>query len=73
MMKKTKTFDCVDMKNRIQRELREEYEARKAEFSSYTEFINATANESEEIRAFREKVLKAKALAESLGSNYRKL
>ena len=73
MMKKTKTFDCVDMKNRIQRELREEYEARKAEFASYTEFINATANESEEIRAFREKVLKAKALAESLGSDSRKL
>jgi hypothetical protein len=48
------------MKNRIQRELRQEYEARKTEFASYADFLNATADESEEIRAFREKVAKAK-------------
>ncbi len=57
---KRKTFDCVEMKSRIQKELREEYEARKAEFSSYAEFINATADESDEIRAFRERIAKAK-------------
>lgn len=57
---KRKTFDCVEMKSRIQKELREEYEARKAEFSSYAEFINATADESDEIRAFRARIAKAK-------------
>ena len=60
MMSRTKTFDCVEMKNRIQRELRQEYETRKTEFASYAEFLNATADESEEIRAFREKVTKAR-------------
>ena len=57
---KRKTFDCVEMKSRIQKELREEYEARKAEFSSYAEFINATADESDEIRSFRERIARAK-------------
>ena len=47
MKDKTKTFDCVEMKKHIQQELREEYEARKTEFSSYADFINATADESE--------------------------
>ena len=60
MMNRTKTFDCVEMKNRIQRELRQEYEARKTEFASYVDFLNATADESEEIRALREKVAKVK-------------
>ncbi len=60
MMSRTKTFDCVEMKNRIQRELKQEYEARKTEFASYAEFLNATADESEEIRAFREKATKAR-------------
>ncbi len=60
MMSRTKTFDGIEMKNRIQRELRQEYEARKAEFTSYAEFLNATADESEEIRAFREKLTKVK-------------
>ena len=59
MPRQTKTFDCVAMKNRIQRELREEYESRKAEFASYIEFINATANESEVIRIFRDKLEKS--------------
>ena len=60
MTNRTKTFDCVEMKNRIQRELRQEYEARKTEFASYVDLLNATADESEEIRAFREKVAKVK-------------
>lgn len=55
-----KAFDCVEMKNRIQSDLMKEYEARKAEFASYVEFLNKTANESEEIRVFREKVANAK-------------
>jgi len=60
MKAKTKTFDCVEMKRQIQQELREEYEARKTEFSSYADFINATADESEEIQAFREKLASIK-------------
>jgi len=48
------------MKNRVQQELRKEYQARKTEFASYADFLNATADESEDIRCFREKVAKAK-------------
>jgi hypothetical protein len=47
MVTKTKRFDCVAMKNRIQAKLMEEYEARKGEFGSYAEFIAASANEHE--------------------------
>ena len=60
MKGKQKSFDCVEMKNRIQKELMEEYEARKDEFSSYADFIVATAEESEEIRAWRERIAGAK-------------
>jgi len=66
-MRKDKSFDCVEMKNRIQQELRKEYEARKAEFSSYADFINATAGECEEIKEFRNK------LANSRQSVYSKI
>ncbi len=47
MMKKTKSFDCVAMKNRIQKKLMQEYEARKDEFPSYADFIRATVQENE--------------------------
>ena len=65
MKRKQKAFDCVEMKNRIQKELMQEYEARKDEFSSYADFIVATARDSEEIRAFWERVAAAKARAGS--------
>ncbi len=55
MATKAKTFDCVEMKNRIQAELLAEYEARKDEFPSYAAFIRAGADESEWIRQMREK------------------
>ena len=61
MKNRPKAFDCVEMKNRIQRELMEEYDARKDEFPSYADFIIATAKESEEIRAWRERIARAKA------------
>jgi hypothetical protein len=61
MISRKKTFDCVDMKNRIQRDLRQEYEARKTEFGSYIDFLRTTANESEEIQTFIKKVTNAKA------------
>lgn len=42
---KAKTFDCVEMKHRAQQKLRAEYEARRGEFGSYSEFLAATINE----------------------------
>lgn len=56
MSTKTKTFDCVEMKNRIQAKLLTEYDARRDEFGSYGEFINARAEKSEWIRRMREKL-----------------
>lgn len=56
MKTKKKTFDCIEWKDRVQRELLAEYEARKDEFASYGEFIYATADESPEIRAWRERM-----------------
>ena len=55
MASKTKTFDCVDMKNRIQAEIMAEYNARKDEFDSYFDFLEAKANESEWIQRIRKK------------------
>ena len=46
-MTRTKSFDCVAMKNRIQAKLMEEYKARKSEFSSYADFIAASSSEHE--------------------------
>ncbi|HIJ65068.1 MAG TPA: hypothetical protein HPP77_03885 [Candidatus Hydrogenedentes bacterium] len=63
MTTRMKTFDCVEMKNRIQRELRKEYEDRAAELASYADFIRATAEEDEGIRAFRERIGAAKRAA----------
>ena len=59
-MKTKKTFDCVQMKHKAQERLQAEYEARKDEFSSYAEFITATAAQSPEIQAFLKKVQCAK-------------
>ncbi len=47
MMSKAKAFDCVEMKNRIQAERLAEFEARKDEFSSYVDFINARLKDSD--------------------------
>ena len=46
MATKAKTFDCVEMKNRIQAKRLAEYEARKSEFDSYIDFINARVQQS---------------------------
>jgi hypothetical protein len=50
-----KTFDCVEMKNRIQAERLAEYEARKDEFASYLDFINARIKKSELAEIVRQK------------------
>ena len=55
-MKKTKTFDCVEMKDRIQRRLAKEYERRRHEFASYVAFINATADADPAIQEFRARI-----------------
>jgi len=57
--KKAKTFDCVEMKRRIQTDLMAEYESRKDQFSSFADFIHKTAASDFKIRAFQEKVSKA--------------
>ena len=59
----SRTHDCVEMKDRVQKQLREEYETRRSEFSCYADFINATAEESEEIRAYWAKIAAAKNVA----------
>ena len=62
-MMKNNGFDCVEMQHNAQERLRKEYEARKDEFSSYAEFLNKTAEESEEVRAFLARIRKAKQKA----------
>ena len=54
-MPKTKTFDCVEMKDRIQAKLWAEYQQRKAEFPSYLDFIRARNDESEWVQQARAK------------------
>lgn len=46
MPKKRKKFDCVEMKNEIQRKILAEYEARKGEFASFADFVNARVKAS---------------------------
>ena len=53
MVRTNKKFDCVEMKNAIQQQLRQEYERRKNEFASYADFINSTADKSGDICRFR--------------------
>jgi len=54
----TKTFDCVEMKNRIQAERLAEYASRKKEFASYVDFINAKVKDAELMKWVREKAHK---------------
>jgi hypothetical protein len=58
-MKNNKAFDCVEMKSECQRRLQEEYETRKAEFSSYFAFLRAKAGESAWVRQARKGITKA--------------
>jgi len=44
---KTKTFDCVEMKHKAQQKLLAEFERRREEFATLTEFLNAKLGESE--------------------------
>jgi hypothetical protein len=56
---KTKIFDCVEMKRRVQAELMAEYESHKDQFSSFADFIHKTAASDFKIQAFQGKISKA--------------
>jgi len=56
MSTRIKTFDCVEMKRKAQRNLHEEYEARQSEFSSYFAFLEARTHESLRQREFWAKI-----------------
>jgi hypothetical protein len=58
MPTKTKTFDCVEMKNRIQAQRMAEYESRKGEFASYIEFVRSKTGDSAWARRMRRKLAK---------------
>jgi len=61
MRTKSKTFDCVEMKNRIQAERLAEYEAGKDEFSSYLDFVNARVKDAELANVVRQKMERTEA------------
>lgn len=42
-----KTFDCVEMKNRIQAKIRADYEAHRDQYASFLDFVRARNKESE--------------------------
>ena len=46
MKARTKKFDCVEMKRRAQEKILAEYEARKSEFGSYWQFLQARTEQS---------------------------
>ena len=61
MPTKTKTFDCVAMKRKAQKRLRDEYESRKGEFACLADFLNAKADESDIAKAVRAKIGRARS------------
>jgi len=65
MTTKGKTFDCVEMKNRIQAKLMAEYEARKGEFDSYADFITASVQEHPWCREQLERIARGPGRAKS--------
>jgi len=56
MTTKPKTFDCVEMKRKAQEEILMQWQARKHEFASYGEFLEATLLESEWGRRMWQKI-----------------
>ena len=56
MKTRTKKFDCVAMKNRIQGKLMAEFEARKGEFDSYADFVVASVREHDWCRRQLERI-----------------
>ena len=46
MTTKSKTFDCVESKRKAQEALEKEFESRRREFASFSDFLNAKVTES---------------------------
>lgn len=63
MKTRTNDFDCVEMKNEIQRQLMAEYEANKDKYTSYADFINKTAEETELMKKLKAKLARSKRAA----------
>ncbi|MFH1740288.1 MAG: hypothetical protein ABIH23_14865 [bacterium] len=53
---KKKTFDCVEMKNRIQAARMAECEAHKDEYPSFLDFVNARTAKSKWVQEVRKKI-----------------
>lgn len=56
MRKKSKRFDCVEMKRKAQEALRAEFESRKDEFESYFDFLEWKADQSTVAKKVRQKI-----------------
>ena len=65
MTTKAKTFDCVAFKREVQEKLRLEYEARKGEFNSFFDFLDAKVQESEWARRMMQKFRQERGSAPS--------
>jgi hypothetical protein len=63
MRKRTNDFDCVEMKNQIQRRMMAEYEANTEQFASYVDFINKKAEQSDLMRMLKDKINRSKRAA----------
>ncbi len=61
-----KTFDCVEMKNRIQAAIQAEYETRRSEFPSFVEYVKAAAAQSEYAKAMHRKFGNVAARSDAL-------
>ena len=59
-MKTKKKFDCVEMKNRIQQQLQQEYESHKDEFASFADFIKKSNEKNPKWAGFWDKIAKKK-------------
>ena len=55
MTTKPKTFDCVEMKNRIQTERMAEYNRQRDKFSCYCDFVKTRVEKSDWVRQMRKK------------------
>ena len=55
METKPTTFDCVEMKRKSQEAMLAEFETRRNEFTTFTEFVDAKARESEWVAAIWDK------------------
>jgi hypothetical protein len=45
-MRKIRVYDCVEMKHKSQQALLKEYDSRRREFASFSDFLNAKVSES---------------------------